>query len=175
MLFLGPNLTLYRNAPDKRKGCFLAACGFLGLWKSAKVDPEQGRRKGKYQGEEDGQAAPRGEPRNAHRCSSQYKRLNFDLGLWRGNERGSQRNGGLFCRWKLIWAMFTKCSAIPHRCKISLIHMPLIQLSHLSGICGPLGKASAIFYVCDTFKIRWGQTNGKDRLWLKSPGKPPDS
>lgn len=48
--------------------------------------------------------------------------------------------------------------------EISQIHMPLIQLSQLSGICGPLGKASATFYVCAAFKIRWGQINGKDRL-----------
>lgn len=153
MLFLGPNLTLYRNAPDKRKGCFLEACGFFGLWKVCWSRPWAREKEREVLGWR-GRASC--SQRWTQKCMSVQEAELWPRTLKTERERGSQRNGGLFCRWKLIWAMSTKCSAIPHQCKISLIHMPLIELSQLSGICGPLGKASATFYVCATFKIRWG-------------------
>lgn len=139
-----PNLTLYCYAPNKRKDCFLAAGGFLVCGRSAE-DLGKGEEK---------------EINRARRTSCLRKctrkfmsmfrsvhRLDFELELWKVRETWCERKGCLFGRWKLIRAMSTKCSTMPHWCKLSLIHPWLIELSQLSEVCGPLVKARAKVYI----------------------------
>lgn len=66
-------------------------------------------------------------------------------------------------------------SALYRWCKTSLTHTLPLQLSQLSGICGPLSKTKAKVYVGATPEVSWGKQMERTGYDSSSLWKPPDS